>query len=169
MSPLPATTEVTRPANELRARPRSSPGERLVAGVLALLCCLVIGTAYKLEPAEAGFGTHEQLGLAPCGFVVISERSFGRPFPCPSCGMTTSWSHAAKGQVLSAILAQPLGFVLFCAAVTMAVWGAVCAFTARPLLALLDRLPAGGSVIFVLSLGMVSWIYKIIIMGPRGP
>lgn len=140
-----------------------------MAGVLALLCWLVIGTAYKLEPAAAGFGTHEQLGLAPCGFVVVSERTFGRPFPCPSCGMTTAWSHAVRGQVFSAILAQPLGFCLFCIALATAVWGLVCAFLGRSLLAPLDRLPAGGTVIFVLSLGAVSWVYKIIVMGPLAP
>ncbi|NBO19844.1 MAG: DUF2752 domain-containing protein, partial [Proteobacteria bacterium] len=40
-----------------------------------------------LTPDARGLGTHEQLGLPPCGFYLW----YG--LPCPSCGMTTSWPH----------------------------------------------------------------------------
>lgn len=36
--------------------------------------------------------------------------AFGRP--CPTCGMTTSFSHAAHGEYVAAVRAQPLGALL---------------------------------------------------------
>ena len=35
---------------------------------------------------------------------------FGRP--CPTCGMTTSFAHAAKGHFIEAAKTQPAGFLL---------------------------------------------------------
>ena len=46
-----------------------------------------------LKPNPQGFGTHRSLGLPPCSIRVM----FG--IPCPSCGMTTSFSHFVRGQI----------------------------------------------------------------------
>src|SRR5687768_6027839 len=60
-----------------------------------------------LTPSERGVGTHRQLGLPECTFLWVTG------FPCPFCGMTTSWTHAAHGDVLRSITTQPMGFVFF--------------------------------------------------------
>ena len=52
----------------------------------------LLAVAGSLQPSPAGLGTHEQLGLPSCTFRWL----FG--MRCPSCGMTTSWSHAMRGQ-----------------------------------------------------------------------
>jgi hypothetical protein len=64
-----------------------------------------------LQPDTRGFGTHEQFGWAACSF----ESSTG--WHCPSCGMTTSFSHFIRGQWLRSFKANTTGFfmALFCA------------------------------------------------------
>jgi hypothetical protein len=56
---------------------------------------LLVATRW-LTPDERGLGTHEQLGLPPCGFYLW----WG--LPCPSCGMTTSWAWFVRGNFLEA-------------------------------------------------------------------
>lgn len=85
---------------------RASVGERAFAAGVAVLALSVLITACWLTPSEQGFGTHRQLGLAPCGWAV----TFGKP--CLTCGMTTSFTLMAHGRVLDSILAQPMGAVL---------------------------------------------------------
>jgi hypothetical protein len=80
------------------------------------LCLLVASTAvvvlaFVLEPDPRGLGTHEQLGLPPCGFL----RDHG--VPCISCGMTTAFVAMAHGQPLFALRANPFGTLLFLLAV----------------------------------------------------
>ena len=42
--------------------------------------------------------------------------------PCPSCGMTTSWSHMMRGQVLRAAQANAGGMLLAIAAAVFGPW-----------------------------------------------
>ncbi|MGE0607773.1 MAG: hypothetical protein AB7O62_11835 [Pirellulales bacterium] len=58
---------------------------RLMLGATAMVLAALLATAACLRPAEQGFDTHQQLGLAPC----TSMQLFGKR--CPSCGMTTAW------------------------------------------------------------------------------
>ncbi len=76
-------------------------GALLMAPPLALL-----GVAACLTPDPCGMATHRQLGIAPCGFLESNG------FPCPSCGMTTAFAHAAHGELASSFIAQPAGCVL---------------------------------------------------------
>src|SRR5262245_30550053 len=62
---------------------------------------VVLGLARWVTPDERGYGTHEQLGLPPCAFRVVTG------LPCPSCGMTTSFAYVVRGQVLVAALTNP--------------------------------------------------------------
>jgi hypothetical protein len=64
------------------------------------------GLARRLEPDPRGFGTHQRLGLPPCSFRVLFHIS------CPSCGMTTSFSHFSRGELASAWRANPAGLML---------------------------------------------------------
>jgi hypothetical protein len=60
----------------------------LLAGLLIIARCLV--------PDPSGLGTHEQLGLKPCWTLRLWQTR------CPSCGMTTAWSHAVRGEFANA-------------------------------------------------------------------
>jgi len=71
------------------------------AGIIALfvLCS-------TLSPDPRGLGTHEQLGLPPCGL----QSMFGTP--CPSCGMTTAWTLFSHGQWLRSAQVNLGGFLM---------------------------------------------------------
>ena len=79
-----------------------------------LLALLAI--AAWLTPSPQGLGTHQQLGLPPCTFVAW----FG--IRCPSCGMTTSWSHMLRGNVLAALQANAGGALLAVTALVVGPW-----------------------------------------------
>ena len=74
---------------------------------LALPCWAVLLTAWSLTPRPAGYGTAEQLGLPACSLMVE------RGMPCPTCGLTTSVSAVAHGDVVAAVRAHPFGPVFF--------------------------------------------------------
>lgn len=130
---------------------------RLAGGAVAAAAATILGVAWMLEPASAGMGTHTQLGLPPCGWVL----SIGTP--CPTCGMTTAFSLAAHGRVGGAVFAQPAGaFLAFVTAGAFLV-GTHMALTGSSTHLLLARLWRGwmGWAMLVLVLG--AWAWKIAI------
>ena len=68
----------------------------------------ILAIAVWLEPAaQAGHGTHTQLGLGGCTVLSLTG------YPCPMCGMTTTFSLMAELRILEALWNQPFGVVLF--------------------------------------------------------
>ncbi|MEM1329622.1 MAG: DUF2752 domain-containing protein [Planctomycetota bacterium] len=96
---------------------RESTAGRLLAAMVGLGCLALLVTAAWLRPDSDGHGTHTQLGLPPCGWML----KYGRP--CPTCGMTTSFAHAAEGHLGESFVTQPFGMLL-------AVLTAACVFAA---------------------------------------
>lgn len=141
-----------------RPLPKLSFVHRAVAALISGLCIAVLVIAARLHPDPSGIETHLQLGLQPCGLL----RTTG--VPCPTCGMTTSFSFLAHGQILSSLHAQPAGtFFAFCTA--MAAWvGLYIAATGRPSAKLINQLPVHRVFLGMLAIGLVGWVYKIIIV-----
>jgi len=97
----------TAPTHDLaRIEQSARTRRRWLALVIAVATGALLLVAAWLVPSTDGHGTHTQLGLPQCGWVV------GMGIPCPSCGMTTSFAHAANGNLLGSIRAQPAGSVL---------------------------------------------------------
>jgi hypothetical protein len=127
-----------------------------MAAFVAAGCLSVLSIAAWLTPSTEGHGTHRALGLPECSLVTIFDT------PCPTCGMTTAFSHAADGSYLTALTTQPLGAVLAatCAAVFWmvlhtAVFGSRLGVLAASLL--------GGKLLLVGGAALVAaWVYKII-------
>lgn len=103
-----------------------SSGRWLAAGV-ALLALAPLVIAAALSPSNAGHGTHRQLGLPACGW----QTNMG--LPCPTCGMTTSFSHAVRGQFVTAATVQPAGMLLSILVAMTAVGGVWAAVTGAPM------------------------------------
>lgn len=132
--------------------------DQVIFLTLAALAGAVLTIARFLPPSASGVGTHERLGLPPCLFLKLTG------VPCPSCGLTTSFAHAAKLHFYDALIAQPFGLLLFFLTVLfvpLSLWLAYRriawqslteARTAKPLLWLLG------------ALWLSAWIYKIAAM-----
>jgi len=79
---------------------------RLSALGIALGCGAILALAATLHPDPRGYGTHAQLGLGTCGFLLQTG------YPCPTCGMTTACADLVHGHVWRSFVDQPMGFVL---------------------------------------------------------
>ncbi|MEO0323786.1 MAG: DUF2752 domain-containing protein [Myxococcota bacterium] len=87
--------------------PRVGQGERFTWLLLLALPLFAILTATQLTPDPVGHGTHTQLGLPPCGFLLVTG------FPCPGCGLTTCFTHMVRFEFVDAVRANPFGVALF--------------------------------------------------------
>lgn len=135
---------------------RADGSARLSSGVVATLAVGLLMVAWFLKPSSDGLGTHQQLGLPMCGWVASAD------LPCPTCGMTTAFSHAAHGELLSSFLVQPAGMLLALGTAIVAVaavWTAATGSMLAPFLAAMIGPRAGWALGVVLAFG---WIWKIV-------
>jgi hypothetical protein len=142
--------ELRMPVKTERARRMSALGVGVVA---TMLLCI----ALLLKPSAEGIGTHQQLGLPACGWVAAAD------IPCPTCGMTTAWSHTVRGQLPSAFMAQPLGMLLAFTAFFTAIGGFITASTGYSFQALLYRFSPTKVIIVIATLIILSWVFKILL------
>jgi hypothetical protein len=98
---------------------------RLLLATGGLAAIALIATARTLTPDPRGFGTHEQLNLPSCGFARLTG------WRCPTCGMTTSWSHATRGNLRAALAASGGGTVLLALTALAAGWAIASAIAAK--------------------------------------
>jgi Protein of unknown function (DUF2752) len=132
------------------------PG-RLLAAVISVICLAVMVTAARVRPDPAGLGTHTQLGLQQCQFLLRTG------LPCPSCGMTTSYAWFARGNFLASVYVQPMGFLLALLTV-MAFWtGLYVAATGRAVYQLMSRGPTRYYVPGLFAWAIIAWGWKIFI------
>jgi hypothetical protein len=98
---------------------------RLLATAASIALVFLLAVARSLEPDPRGHGTHEQLGLPPCSFIVL----YGRP--CPACGMTTAWAWVVRGRLDAAVCANTTGTILCILALIAAPWLVASAVNGR--------------------------------------
>ncbi len=121
---------------------------------LVALAPLLVGMA--LHPSADGHGTHTQLGMPACGWVIAFNK------PCPTCGMTTAFTHAAHGRFIAALTDQPMGALL--AVVSAAVfWAGVhTAVTGCRLDRLVRTVLAPRTLWIAAALAAGAWGYKLL-------
>ena len=115
--------------------------------------------AYTLEPDNSGIGTHQQLGLEPCGFLTRFE------IPCMMCGMTTSFSLYMHAQIIEGVLNQPFSIFLFSGTLYTCSLSLLDLIDPRARVSrFFDRIQTLNRVWYVilLALFMAAWILKII-------
>ena len=133
-----------------------APG-RFFAVIISLACLAVMLTAAWVSPSPTGLGTHTQLGLEPCQFLVRTG------LPCPSCGMTTSYSWFARGNFLASLYVQPMGFLLALLTV-LAFWvGLYVAATGRAVHQLMSRRLSSYYIPGLFAWAIIAWGWKIFI------
>jgi hypothetical protein len=115
----------------------------------------VLVTAAALSPDPAGHGTHTQLGLPPCGFLLMTG------LPCPGCGLTTSFAHMIRLELGGAFAANPLGVLLFSVTALGVVVSGVGMARSLPVIRTLDRLHFE-KVLIVLGVGaLLIWLTRV--------
>jgi hypothetical protein len=153
----PAGQSVSQAGTVFSTRPFSR-NDQLQYGVLICAATALLVVARALRPSERGFGTHEQLGLPPCIFLQLTG------IPCPSCGLTTSFAHAAHLHWLASLTTQPFGFVAF-SLTALSIPGACYLLYRRVAWEQVLYAPATNRVMYaLLALYLLSWIYKISVM-----
>lgn len=138
-----------------RGRSHPTRTTRLIAALVLIGCLTVLSIARGLVPDPAGAGTHQQLGLPPCGLLTLVG------YPCPTCGMTTAFSHAVRGKFLSALSVQPAGLVLALAVAASAVASLRVLIMGRGW-----RLPRGFTpariALALVAVILLGWMYKVV-------
>jgi hypothetical protein len=133
--------------------PRSRRIQALLVGTGAIV---ILAIAAWLSPSADGVGTHKELGLPPCGWIVAAD------IPCPTCGMTTAFSYTVRGNFLSAFKTQPFGlFLAVCVAIT-GILGFTIAFTGRPKTSFWYHWMTTKTLFIIAGLAAFAWVYKIL-------
>ena len=101
------------------SKPEPTPAQkrlevRIWCAFVFAMCITMLGIGLWLSPNNnpvaggpaAGTGSHEELGLPPCGFLATTG------YPCPTCGCTTAVSNFSHGHILRSFLTQPFGFAV---------------------------------------------------------
>jgi hypothetical protein len=128
---------------------------RSVWALVAVAAAAVLYVARTLEPDARGHGTHEQLGLPPCGFLEWTG------IPCPGCGLTTAFAHLARGEVVAAFQANPGALPLFTLtlfAVPFAAAGAATGLRFEPVV--VNRTTSRVAVVVVATL-ILGWVLRV--------
>ncbi|MBA62397.1 MAG: hypothetical protein CMJ76_08530 [Planctomycetaceae bacterium] len=121
---------------------------------MSLVMAAVLVTAAVLEPSAEGMGTHEQLGLSPCFF----PEKLG--YPCPACGMTTSWAHLMDGNVHASAEVNLGGFLLAVTCLFCVPWFMISAIKGRWIFM---RMTDGRILVFLVSwllVTMADWVIR---------
>lgn len=121
----------------------------LAAGSVATVAVLLA----RVRPDARGHGTHEQLGLDPCGWPL----AYG--IPCPTCGVTTAACHVVHGELATAFLVQPFGAVLMVIALLVGAHALACLVRGRSFADLLVRVPIWRVLAGLVVLMLLSWWY----------
>ncbi|MGB2988156.1 MAG: DUF2752 domain-containing protein [Phycisphaerae bacterium] len=134
---------------------RKPAAARAIAIVVFAGCVALLSVAAWLTPDTRGLGTHEQFGHPPCTVVLLTG------YPCPTCGMTTAFAHAVRGELLSAFHAQPAGFAMALATILAACVSLSVVFTGKVWAVNWYRVSPARVTLAFLLLILGGWFYKL--------
>jgi len=125
----------------------------VVAGTAAVMAWKLGG----VSPDGRGHGTHEQFGMAPCGW----PDAYG--IPCPTCGCTTAATHIVHGDLVGAFVTQPFGAAVALLGLIAGLHGFACLARGRSFVDALVRLPFWWVVAGMFALFWAAWGYKYLV------
>ncbi len=132
-------------------------GFLVVLGIAALVASLLLhpeGDRWVYLPNGAKFGD-------TCAFVAVTG------FPCPQCGMTRSFVHAARLHLVQAFTYSPGGLGLFLWIEVGAIIGAIRLIKDDPFAATLPwRLTVGWVLFWMIGLYTVPWFLRLYGINP---
>lgn len=137
--------------------PSPSARARWVAATVLLSSVGLLAIAAWVEPGGRQAGTHQQLGLPPCSALVVTG------LPCPTCGMTTAFAYTVRGRWISALVAQPAGFLLALGTTVAAVASIVVLVTGRGWQLNWYRITPAGLIGGLFAVIIAGWLIKIVV------
>ena len=142
-------------------------GATLLLGLIAGLVTVFSVAAYLHPYGDDGspltMETHRQLNLPPCTF---KELTHG--VPCPSCGMTTSFSLLMHGDLVNSMRANWVGTLLALYGLVLIPWGLVSVWRRQPLFVQSLEQVLSWSVVTFLVLMLLRWSIVLALMWWRG-
>lgn len=99
----------------------------MALGITGVFVLAALINPYETDGTARNMGTHKQLGLADCGFLVVTG------LPCPSCGMTTSFALLVRGDLINSLRANTAGTLLAILALLGIPWCLISAWRRQPL------------------------------------
>ena len=118
---------------------------------------VLLAVAARLQPAEQGFGTHRELGLPECSFLVLTGRR------CPSCGMTTSWAYWMRGDVPRAVEVNAGGAMLALAATLLGPWLLVSGCRGRYVGFRLNEYVLIAAAVATVTVVLIQWGWRMLV------
>jgi hypothetical protein len=119
---------------------------------------LLAAFALWVAPDARGYGTHEKLGLPPCGLMEWFH------VPCPGCGVTTSVALAARGRILDSARNQPFGLFVALAIPAAAIWALAGHLRGRDLYRDVTSIRLGAWTWWLAGAIAAAWAYKIVVV-----
>jgi len=130
---------------------------RLITAGLFVACAVLIYTAWRLTPSPEGIGTHTEMGYLGCSMLMTTG------YPCPTCGMTTSFAWFYRGNLAASFYIQPAGFVAAYLVGMLLLLTLYQGISGRPIHRLLRFFPGKWMLILGGALFVLGWGWKIFI------
>lgn len=121
-------------------------------GLISIFAIAIWLKPYDEEGRPLRQETHRQMGLPPCTFYVWTDG-----YPCPSCGMTTSFALLMHGDIVNSLKANAVGTVLALFWLCLIPWCIASSITGRPLLIWSLEATLSKIVIGFLVLMLIRW------------
>ena len=122
---------------------------------IAAAAVTVLALAATLEPDARGHGTHEQLGLPPCGFFALTGA------PCPACELTTAFAYLARADLFGALSANAGAIPLFALTLAAVPFAALGAVTGRRFELLARSRAASRAALVVVVALLLAWVVRV--------
>jgi hypothetical protein len=126
----------------------------LIGVALALIAVFALAVwlnPYNEDGSPKRMATHTGMGLPPCTFYDKTG------LPCPSCGMTTSFSLLMHGDVVNSLCANAVGTLLAVFCLTLIPWCLASAVSKRTLFLHSVERALSAIVLGFLSLMLLRW------------
>jgi hypothetical protein len=135
---------------------------RIVLVLVALLFLGVFSLAAWLNPYDAEgnrrtMATHTQIGLPPCSMVQLIGK------PCPSCGMTTSFSLLVHGDLIGSAQANWVGTLLALYWMSVIPWALISAYRRKYVIVRSGETVITVGIILFLVLSLGRWAYVLLV------
>ena len=129
--------------------------QRLPWLIAPLLFIGVTIIALLLTPDPKGYGTHQQLGLPACTFYYLTG------WVCPSCGLTTSFSHMVHLQWKQAFSAHVFGPFLYLSFAVLAFFSMLEACGKKTFLRSTTYVKKSFWIYLIVGIFFLTWILRL--------